>query len=99
VKKKSVSETAALVLDRIPSSRFWTKGSYDGGNGGERRCVLGAVRPEVEGTQYVAFTNAFVAKAKELFPYRQFRDIPGFNDHDETRYEDVRVVLEKLRAE
>jgi len=101
---KTISEVAQGVLEVMPGARFWVKGSYSGGLGDERHCVEGARRLVVlpAGGQ---FAEAFQRVASEQFPGRHIKlrkdpvsYVVGFNDHPDTRYADVRLILEKLAA-
>jgi hypothetical protein len=96
----TVSETARIALEKIPSARFWAKGVYHSGQGSERHCVLGA-RPWSMDREL--FASAFGRVAREQFPGRctgvdSESYVVSFNDHPDTRYADVRLILEKLAA-
>jgi hypothetical protein len=102
------SEMAARVLEAIPSRRFWVKSTYHGGRGMERHCVLGAMDAAgIPQRDRNRFARAFQRVANSQWPERRWRKdgpitplgIAAFNDHPDTRYADVRIVLEKLRAD
>jgi hypothetical protein len=106
-----ISALADAVLELIPDHRHWIKCAPQGGWNNERHCVISAAVQVAGNSKLVmAFQVAFIKKADELFPQRQYSNelgqfltgswlgIPQFNDADCTRYAHVRQVLEKLRA-
>lgn len=95
-------EVAAAILDLIPNYRRWMKNEEAKRN---RHCLVGAVaylrlEPQVE----QSFGNRLCQVIRDQYPERfassshWATEAVIFNDHDRTRYGDVRLVLEKIAA-
>jgi hypothetical protein len=97
-----LSDIASRMLEIIPAHRYWIKHQLTGGAMGERKCLYGALRcVPVTFDRSVDFENHFLDLVREMFPGLDCeggRGLAGFNDHPGVRYDDVRTVLEKIRA-
>jgi hypothetical protein len=104
-------ELAERVLVLLRDEQHWVKGMYWWG---ERRCLVGATDDAGIGTHLhiiIAFLDACRRVIGEQYPDRFLgavpcslpyepvrRDVAWFNDHEDTTYEDVRRVIEKVIA-
>lgn len=86
-----LAEGLRATLERLDGGRRWCKGVFWSG---DRWCLLGALTPpRMEAWQ------AIVGVACEQFPERFLGvSITRFNDHPDTTWADVELVLEKAIA-
>jgi hypothetical protein len=100
-------QVAGRVLEIIPNYRQWLRGIEEKR---ARHCVVGAVRHTGIINGEDEFSQKFWETAQALFPgrYSRYQEAPGspswerkvffINDHEETTYDDIRVILEKIAA-
>jgi hypothetical protein len=102
-------QVAAAILEVIPNYRRWLAGAEQARHGA-RHCVTGAVKRLGLEEEEVAedFADKFWQVATEQYPDRYRREEERFpswerkiivvNDDEETRYDDIRLILEKIAS-
>jgi hypothetical protein len=87
------------MLEIIPDGDYWIKRQLASG---QRKCLYGALDcVQTTFSSSVDFENHFTDLVLEMFPglsWDKNRGLAAFNDHPDVRYDDVRAVLEKIRA-
>ena len=110
--KMDAAEVAERMMEILPDSRHWTKGNLRkygrlclwGARAVAAGIVIRAGMTEEDIERLLGDDEYMIAVADvilENYPDRHdphYQVIVGFNDHDDTRFTDVRAILEKAAA-